>query len=159
MRHLKCESVPGVCDSNEGIFLTSRKIQQAREMLPAIPEKASCTVRGTCSNIVDVLAVNWPDKVNGLISQVALELLTSILRVMTLAWLDFPLAPDSTINHLILSLIAARFQTPFFPISPLSCSSHRLTTGVMTFVSTSDTCRTKHFHLGLSRLGRQFSSL
>jgi len=85
-------------------------------MLPAIPEKASCTVRGTCSNIVDFLAVNWPDKVNDLVSQVALELLTSILRVMTLAWLDFPLAPDSTINHLILSLIAARFQTPFFPI-------------------------------------------
>jgi len=33
-------------------FFTSRKIQQAREILPAMPEKASCTVRVTCSNIV-----------------------------------------------------------------------------------------------------------
>ena len=41
--------VTRVCD--EGIF-TSKKIQQAREMLPAMPEKASCTVRVTCSNIV-----------------------------------------------------------------------------------------------------------
>lgn len=33
-------------------FFTSRKIQQASEMLPAMPEKASWTVKETCSNIV-----------------------------------------------------------------------------------------------------------
>lgn len=64
LRHLLKSSQAQVrAYATKGFFFTSRKIQQAREMLPAMPEKASCTVRVTCSNIVAV--VDWTSKGGG----------------------------------------------------------------------------------------------
>lgn len=53
LRHLMrlSQSQVYATEATQG-FSTSRKIQQAREILPAMPEKASWTVKDTCSNIV-----------------------------------------------------------------------------------------------------------